>query len=104
MCGFFDDSPFEETFNLLLNDLYLRWIKFVLAWYKKLSGFLIKFNCDPSNSIEDPLIRGDSFPCGNKFYQSTVPAMHGVCEGRLTWLPNWLKATLCAPNELLCLL
>jgi len=64
VCGFLNDRPFKKTFNLLINDLYLQWIEIVLAGYKKLSGLLIKVNCDPSNSTEDPLIWDNGLPFG----------------------------------------
>ena len=75
MCGFLNDPSFEKTLNLLINDLYLRWIEIVLTGYKKLSGLVTKINCDPSNSIEDPLISGDGFPFGKKFFSIYLPCM-----------------------------
>jgi len=105
VCGLLNDPPFKKTFNLLINDLYLQWIEIVLAGYKKLSGLLIKVNCDPSNSIEDPLTWGDGLPFGTKNFQSTCRAWIECIERDAHLASQLIRSYLvCSTRAPLCAL
>ena len=105
VCGFVNNPPFKKTFNLLINDIYLQWIEIVLAGYKKLSGLLIKVNCDPSNRTEDPLIWGDGLPFGRNIFQSTCRAWIECIEWNARLASQLIRSyVVCSTRTPLCAL